>query len=88
VLAFHTHKSGRKVYHVFKDGEPGITRSFIFSFADDGDEFGGATFDVRRLPTFTGTGAVVTAPGVYPFATESEAIHAAIEAAIDQGYLP
>jgi hypothetical protein len=81
-----THK-GRNVYKVYTDGEY-FTRSFIFSFADDGDEFSGATFDVRRLPTFKGTGAFVNAPGVYPFATEDEAIEQAIRDAMDEGYIP
>jgi len=83
-----THKSGRKIYRVFKDGEPGITRMFTFSFADDGEEFGPATCDVRRLPTWQGTGEFAQAPGMYPVSTEVDKIKQAIEDAMDQGYIP
>ena len=88
MLEFMTHKSGRKIYRVFKDGEPGITRMFTFSFVDDGEEFGPATFDVRRLPTWHGTGAFAQAPGTYPVSTEVDKIKQAIEDAMDEGFIP
>ena len=88
-LEFHTHKSGRKVYRVYKDGDwaEGRLLNFIFSFKDDGQD-DMSVFDVRRLPTWEGSGDVFIAGGFGPISPEGDKIHAAIEAAIDQGYIP
>jgi hypothetical protein len=88
VTPFLTHK-GVAIYHVYKediDG-PSFTRTFHFSTDDDGYEFGPNVFDVRGLPTFKGTGAVVGPPSFYPVSPEGDQIKDAIRAAIDQGLL-
>jgi hypothetical protein len=78
---------GVTVYRTEKDGEPGILRQFAYSLKNDGNEYGPTVFDVRELPTWTGTGAVVLAPGIYPISLEHDQIVAAMKLAIDKGLL-
>lgn len=88
-MPFLTHNNVN-IYRVSKEGDDGIYRQFSFAMrpgCDDLTAFSAGGFDVRNLPTWQGTGTVLTG-NHYPISTEFPEIERAIRQAIDEGYLP